>query len=396
MSDSYPMPKDWRCPLDPPAGFKRLRQEAPVSRIRVWDGSMPWLITGYAHALAALADPRLSMDFRSPGFPHTSPASATRRDRLLPFPFRSDEEYRVQRAMILQEFSPRRMEALRPFIQRTVDETIDAMLAGPRPTDLMAAFALPVASLIICELLGVPREDYEHLHVLSRTIGSRTAGREAVERALDEMDGYFHRMVDANKREPGDTLMGRVVAEQVLPGKMSEQDAVSMFQFLFYTGHGPSAYMFGMGAVALLLNPDQIGEFLAAKEPPQAVQELLRYVTVSQNARQRAVTEDLTIGGQLIRAGEGVLIQIDSANRDETIFSDPDRLDVNRAPHRNLALGHGVHLCMGRALALIELEVVFGTLFRRVPTLRLAVPLEDIPFKQDENLLGAHELPVTW
>jgi len=182
----------------------------------------------------------------------------------------------------------------------------------------------------------------------------------------------------------------------VLQGKLSEQDAAAMFQMLYFAGHGPSAYMFAMGTVALLLNPEQIGEFLAAKDPSLAVQELMRYVTVSQNARQRAATEDLTIGGQLIRAGEGVLVQIDSANRDETVFSDPDRLEIDRAPHRNLALGHGIHLCMGRALALIELEVVFGTLFRRIPTLRLAVPVEEIPFKQDENLLGAHEVPVTW
>ena len=161
MSDSYPLPKDWRCPLDPPSEFKRLRHEAPVSRIRVWDGSTPWLVTRYEDACEALADPRLSMDFTLPGFPHISPASATRQDRLLPFPFRPEPEYRAQRAMLLQEFSPRRMEALRPGVQRIVDETLEAMLAGPRPADLVAAFALPVANLVICDLLGVPRADYE-------------------------------------------------------------------------------------------------------------------------------------------------------------------------------------------------------------------------------------------
>ncbi|WP_239015558.1 hypothetical protein [Archangium violaceum] len=166
------MPKDWRRPLDPPAEYKRLRKEAPITRVRVWDGSTPWLISRYEDAHAALGDPRLSLDFRLPGFPHTSPTSAARLERTFPFPFRADSEYRVQRAMLVQEFSSRRMEVLRPRIQRTVDEALDAMLAGPRPTDLIAAFALPVAIRVICDLLGVSHDDHVRLHGLSCTIGS--------------------------------------------------------------------------------------------------------------------------------------------------------------------------------------------------------------------------------
>jgi cytochrome P450 len=126
------------------------------------------------------------------------------------------------------------------------------------------------------------------------------------------------------------------------------------------------------------------------------VEELMRYVTVSHNARQRVAIADTLVGGQLIRAGEGVLIQIDSANRDETVFPDPDRLDIHRQPHRHFALGHGLHRCLGHALARVELQVVFDTLLRRVPTLRLAVPIEQVPFKSDKNLVGAHRLPVAW
>ncbi|QRN97763.1 cytochrome P450 [Archangium violaceum] len=400
MSDSYPLPKNWRCPLDPPAEYKRLRQEAPVTRVQVWDGSTPWLITRYEHAYEALGDPRLSLDFRLPGFPHTSPTSAARVERVLPFPFREDAEYRVQRAMLVQEFSPRRMETLRPRIQSIVDERLDAMLAGPRPTDLLAAFALPVAIRVICELLGVPYDDYVYLHGLSCTIGSRDSPKDEAGRALEEMDGYFQRLVEANVSNPGDTLVGRIVAEHVRKGALSKQDASAMFQMLFHAGHGPTAYMICMGTMALVLDPDQLREFRAVADEPRqlsaAIQELMRYVTVSHSGRQRVATEDITLGGQLIRAGEGVLVQTDSANRDERVFPNPDRLDIHRTPHRNLALGHGIHLCTGRALALIELEVVFRTLFQRVPTLRLAVPVEDIPFKQNDNLLGVHEMPVTW
>lgn len=400
MSDSYPPPKDWRCPLDPPPEYKRLRREAPVKRVRVWDGSTPWLITRYEHAYEALGDPRLSLDFSLPGFPHTSPSSAARLERTLPFAFRADSEHRTQRAMLMQEFSSRRMETLRPGIQRTVDELLDAMLAGPGPVDLMAAFALPLSIRVICDLLGVPYEDYERLHGLSCTIGSRGASKEAAGRALDAMDGYFERLVDENLRHPGDTLIGRIVAEHVLKGTLSQRDAAAMFQMLFHAGHGPTAYMIGMGVLALLLHPDQLAAFRAVAEEPRqlsaAIQELLRYVTVSNSGRQRVATEDVIVGGQLIRAGEGVLVQMDSANRDETVFPEPDRLDLHRTPRRNLALGHGVHLCTGRALALVELEVVFRTLLQRIPTLRLAVPVEDLSFRKEENLLGVYELPVTW
>ncbi|PTL78771.1 cytochrome P450 [Vitiosangium sp. GDMCC 1.1324] len=400
MTDSYPMPKNWRCPLDPPAEYKRLRREAPVTRVQVWDGSTPWLITRYDDAFAALGDPTLSMDFGLPGIPHTSPSSVARRDRIMSFPFRPDPEYRAQRAMLVQEFSARQMEALRPQIQRIVDETLDPMLAGPRPTDLMAAFALPMAIRVICDLLGVPSDDSMYLHGLSRTIGSRASSKETVGQTLDEMEGYFHRLVEANVRNPRDTLVGRVVAKNVLTGALSKQDAAAMFQMLFHAGHGPTAYMICMGVLALSLNPDQISELRVIADDPRqlsaAVQELLRYATVSHNGRQRVATEDVTIGGQLIRTGEGVLIQPDSANRDETAFPDPDRLDIHRTPQRNLALGHGIHTCTGRSLALVELEVVFHTLYQRVPTLRVAVPVEDIPFRQNDNLLGAYELPVTW
>lgn len=399
MSNAYPMSKDWRRPLDPPPEYGRLRLEAPVCRVTIWDGSTPWLVTRYDDAVAALGDPRLSADFSLPGFPHTSPSSSARKDRPLPFAFRSEAEYRAQRAMLLHEFSPRRMEALRPHVQRTVDEALDAMLAGSRPADLMAAYALPVAMRTICELLGVPEADSEHLHGLSRTVGSRTAPKEDAARALAALDDYFHQLVDANLRTPGDTLVGRFVSEQVLTGNLGAGDAAATLQLLFHAGHGPSAYMVGMGAVALLLEPAQLARFREAESSTElaaAIQELLRFVTVAHAPRQRVAMEDVTIGGQLIRAGEGVLIQLDSANRDESVFPNPDRLDVQREPHRNLALGHGIHLCMGRALALLQLEVVFRTLFRRVPTLRLAVPVEQIPFKQNENLLGAHEVPVTW
>ncbi|MBZ4373640.1 cytochrome P450 [Corallococcus sp. AS-1-6] len=399
MSNSYPFPKDWRHPLEPPAEYKRLRQEAPVCPVRLFDGNTAWLVSRYQDVLAVLSDPRLVLDSTLPGFPHISASSAARQGRPLPFFLRPDAEYRAQRAMLVQEFLPRRMEALRPSIQRTVDEALGAMLAGPRPVDLMATFALPVAIRVICDLLGVPHDSADRLHVLSRTVGSRTSSREEATAALAGLDAFFLALVEANLREPTDTLIGRVVAEQVATGKLSAPDAAALFHALFYAGHGPSAYMFGLGTLALLLDPGELAKFRAMEDPAAitaAVQELLRFINVSHLARQRVATVDVTLGGQRIRAGEGILAQPDSANRDETVFEEPDRLDLQREVHRHFAFGHGIHLCTGRALALIEFEVVFKTLFQRIPTLRLAVSPEELRFKKEENLLGVHELPITW
>lgn len=392
----YPLARDPEHPLDPPPEYRELRASASLTRVRVWDGSTPWLITRYEDARRALTDRRLTMDVTSPGFPHTSPSSRLRGQGAVFFPSRPEERYAAGRAMMIREFTPLRMAELRPFVQRVADEEIDAMLAGPRPADLVETFALPLAIKVICEFLGVPVADRGRLHDLSRVLGSRTAPAERVASALSEMDAYFRALV----ADPGDGLMGRIVRAYVETGELSEADAAADFQGLFFTGHGPTAYMIATGVVALLRHPEQIEALTGTDDETvhaTAVQELLRYVTVSHNARQRAATDDIEIGGTLIRRGEGVLIQIDSADRDETVFPEPDRLNLRRTPsRRHVALGMGVHHCTGHALADIELDVAYTTLFRRLPDLRLAVDFAKVPFKFDENLIGVHALPVTW
>ncbi|MFF5860016.1 cytochrome P450 [Streptomyces sp. NPDC012751] len=393
----YPIPRDPRCPLDPPAAYLRPQRSAVLPRVRIWDGSRPRLVTRYDDAVQALGDSRLSGNFRLPGFPHSSASSAAKLERVLAYPFREDAVHQAQRAMLMREFTPRKMEAMRPGVQRIVDDTIDAMLAGPRPADLVSAFALPVAILVICDLLGVDdEEDRQVLHGLCRTMGSRTTPPEEASRALRTLEGYFHRLVESQLRGPGKGLVGRVVVERVRSGELSHEDAAAMTQMLFHAGHGPSAYMIATGAAALFAHPEQLAAFRALDDTGPAVAELLRYTTVAHNAMPRVATEDIVIGTTLVRAGEGVMIQLDAADRDPSAFPDPHRLDIGRPPSRNLALGHGPHQCLGRALAHIELQVAFGTLFRRIPELRLAVPVTELPFKDNENLVGLHNLPVTW
>ncbi|MGW0994694.1 cytochrome P450 [Streptomyces sp. NPDC002523] len=393
----YPIPRDPRCPLDPPAAYLRPQHSAVLPRVRIWDGSRPWLVTRYDDAVQALGESRLSGNYRLPGFPLSSASAAAKLERVLPYAFREDDVHRAQRAMLMREFTPKKMEALRPRVQRIVDDAIDAMLEGPRPADLVSAFAMPVAIRVICELLGVDaEEDRQALHGLCRTMASRTTQPGEATRALDSLESYFHRLVETQLRHPGKGLVGQVVVERVRSGELSHEDAVAMVQLLFHAGHGSSAYMIATGVVALFAHPEQLAAFRAADDNAAAVVELLRYTTVAHNAMPRIATEDVVIGTTLVRAGEGVLIQLDAADRDPSAFPDPDRLDIGRPPSRNLALGHGPHYCLGYALAHVEQQVAFGTLFRRIPELRLAVPMEELPFKDNENLVGLHILPVTW
>ncbi|GLF95302.1 cytochrome P450 [Streptomyces yaizuensis] len=396
---SYPLPKDPARPLDPPPAYRALRASDPITRVRAWDGSSPWLITRYEDARRAHLDRRLVADVKAPGYPHISASSRVRGEGVVPFPFTPPEQYAARRALYLKEFHPGRVAELRPFVQRVTDERIDAMLAGKRPADLLRDLALPLATQTVCELLGMSSADRDALHRLSRTVASRTAPAQEVARALTALEAHFHALV-ADRRDGRDGLIGRIVRDHVRTGELDEHDAAADLMILFFAGHGPTAYMIAAGAVALLRHPRQIGVLTGTDDERAhavAIHELLRYVTVSHNARQRVATESLELGGQLIRAGEGVLIQTDSANRDERRFPHPDRLDLGRAEApRHLSLGLGRGHCVGHALAHLELDVTFTTLFRRIPGLRLATGLAEVPFIPDENLLGVAELPATW
>jgi cytochrome P450 len=205
---------------------------------------------------------------------------------------------------------------------------------------------------------------------------------------MAEMERYFQDLVAAN---PAKGLAGRVT-RHVRAGRLRADDAAAMLQLVFFAGHGPTAYMIGSGTALLLRPPTR----LAQADSDRAVEELLRYVSVSHSGRQRVAVAEVVIGGRRIAAGEGVLIQLDAANRDPVVFADPDDVDLAAPARPHLAFAHGVHICTGRALARIELRTVFGRLAQRAPTLRLAVAFERLRFTEHENILGVEQLPVTW
>ncbi|SOJ57250.1 Cytochrome P450-SU2 [Mycobacterium simulans] len=399
----YPMARAARCPFAPPPDVMALAERKPLSRVRIWDGSTPWLITGYEECRELFSDSRVSVDDRAPGFPHWNAGMLSTVHKRPRSVFTSDgEEHTRFRRMLSKPFTFKRVEGLRPAIQQITDDHIDAMLAGPQPADIVTALALPVPSLVISQLLGVPYEDSEMFQRHANIGLARYAtGAETVKGAVS-LHKYLAQLVEAKMENPAKDSADAVsdLAERVKAGELSVKEAAQLGTGLLIAGHETTANMIGIGVLALLENPDQAAILREAEDPKviaNAVEEMLRYLSIIQNGQRRIALEDINIAGEVIRAGEGIIIDLAPANWDPQAFSEPDRLYLHRSgADRNVAFGYGRHQCVGQQLARAELQIVYRTLLRRVPTLALAVPVSDIPFKHDRLAYGVYELPVTW
>ncbi|MCH6160871.1 cytochrome P450 [Streptomyces marispadix] len=393
------LPAERTCPFSPPAVYERMREEAPVSRVALPSGGTAWALTRHEDVRAMLADPRFSSDRTNPGFPVFSEGqqqlAARSRKTLISM---DPPEHGPARRAVVGEFTVRRMEALRPRIQEIVDEHVEAMLDGPRPADLVKSLSLPVPSLVICELLGVPYEDHEFFQARSSLLLRRSEPIARREQARDELRDYLDELVTAKEQDPTDgDLLGRQILKQRETGRGDHVDLVSLAVLLLIAGHETTANMISLGTFALLEHPGERERL--AQDPdamPGAVEELLRYFSIVDLVTARVATEDVEIGGVLIRAGEGVLGLGNSANHDPGVYPRPHELDIGRGDRHHVAFGYGAHQCLGQNLARMELQMVFATLFRRIPGLRLAVPAGELPFKDDSNIYGLYELPVTW
>jgi cytochrome P450 len=402
------------CPFDPAPAMRARQEEGPLTRVRLWDGSTPWLVTGHAAHRALLSDQRVSVDHSRPGMPRTTQGSAetmteeeTARlmavlaDSSVPglsFILKDDPEHARLRRMVTGHFAIRRIEVMRPAVRRIVDDTLDRVLAGPNPVDLVEAFALPVPSLVICELLGVPYSEHEFFQRNSRVIISRVSSTVERVAAQVRLGDYLDGLIGERIANPGEDLLS-TLAHRVKAGELPRQEAVSMSVLMLFAGHETTANMISLGTLALLRHPDQLAALRDTDDPAlvaSAVEELLRYLTITHGGLLRVAVEDIELAGHTIRAGDGVLVVNETANRDPSVFADPDRLDIHRDARQQVSFGYGPHACVGQPLARMELQVAYPALLRRIPTLRLATDLADVPFKHDGFVYGVHELSVTW
>ncbi|MGW5071809.1 cytochrome P450 [Rhodococcus sp. NPDC004095] len=395
----YPMDREASCPFAPPPGVRALGAVRPLSRVRIWDGSTPWLVTGYTELKMLMSDPRVSVDDRRPGFPHWNEGMLSTVHKRPRSVFTSDgEEHARFRRMLTRPFTLKRVDALRPAIQRITDEHIDAMLAGPQPADLVSAVALPVPSLVISEMLGVPYEDHEFFQEHATVGVDRYATAEQANEGRSGLARYLVKLIESRFDAPAEDVVTEL-AERVQAGEISMREAAQLGTGLLIAGHETSANMISLGVLALLENPDQLALLRDTEDPKvvaNAVEELMRYLSIIQNGQRRVATSDIEIAGETIRAGEGIIIDLAPANWDPKAFPDPDRLDLSRPARTQVGFGFGSHQCVGQQLARVELQIVYQTLLRRIPTLRLAIPFEEVEFKHDRLAFGVYALPVTW
>ncbi|MGY0488239.1 cytochrome P450 [Streptomyces sp. WG-D5] len=395
----YPMPRAAGCPFDPSPALRAVQAHRPLARVRIWDGTTPWLVTRHDHVRTLLSDRRLSSDPSSTGYPFPNEAiKATFRERQS-FITMDDPEHARLRRMVTAPFAIKKIEAMRPAVQKIVDDLIDDMLAGPKPADLVEMFALPVTSLVICELLGVPYEDHALFQENTKEIIRRTSTPEEVRAASAVLTEYLDKLVSAKTVRPQDDLLSTLATERVKTGEMTPQEAARMGVLLLIAGHETTANMIALGTLALLQHPDQLALLRDTDDPKVvagAVEELLRYLSIVYTGRRRAALEDIEIDGEIIRAGDGLVLAGEVANWDTEVFPDPDQLDLTRDARRHVAFGFGVHQCLGQPLARLELQVVYNTLYSRIPTLALATGIDQLEFKHDGFVYGVYELPVTW
>lgn len=379
-------------PIAPPAEFGEWR-DADGLQMAMWRGEPTWVISRYEDIKAALIDPRLSAN-TIPESMRAKPA-----DDSVPviFPRIDDPEHNRLRRMMARDFTFRRAEAMRPQIQELVDGFLDDMVDKGPPADLVRDFALPVPSLVISLLLGVPYEDHEFFQQHStKGLDSRSTDDEKMA-AIGAMFDYMWKLAELKEREPSDDLMSQLITDYVATGELNRATAVMNCVIMLQAGRETTAGMISLGTVALLENPEQLARLRKSDDPAQianAVEELMRYLSIVHSQVDPVALEDVTINGQLIRAGDHVLMNLPAGNCDSTFVDDPENLDIDRSARGHF--GFGVHQCIGQNLARVELQIALTTLFRRLPDLRLAIPADEIKFAGEQEIYTIHELPVTW
>lgn len=387
------------CPYSPPAEYQRIREEDQVARVRLPSGQSAWVVTKHEHVRQVLGDPRFSADRFHPDFPAAIVGQRpfARREEERSMLAMDDPEHNEARREVLGEFTVRRIEALRPRIQQIVDELIDDMLDQPQPVDLVKALSLPVPSLVICEMLGVPYSDHDFFQARTVKMINRLIDADVRRAAFEEVRGYMDELITRKEADPQDDLLGRQITKLRAAGTYRHGALVGLGFLLLLAGHETTANMISLGTFALLRNPDQLAALKADNAAmPHAIEEMLRYFTIVDLATARLCVEDAEIGGVTIKAGEGVFALGYAANRDPDAFADPDAFDIDRGARHHVAFGFGPHQCLGQNLARLELQIVFETLFRRIPGLTLAADDDDLPFKDDASIYGLYRLPVTW
>lgn len=367
------------------------RDEDGFPTIRTAFGTTARLVTRYADVREVLGDAERFSNAGLPRLPTPDGEDARAGNLLATDP----PEHTRLRRLLTGEFTVKRIRRLEPRITEIVDEHLDAMEQAGPPADLVSAFALPVPSLVICELLGVPYADRHEFQDRATRQIDLSRSLEERGRVAAESRAYMGELVDRAFAAPGDDMLGMLVREH--GDDLTRAELIGIASLLLIAGHETTANMLGLGTLALLRAPDQL---VRVRDEPGAVapaiEELLRFLSVVHSGIPRTARHDTTVGGTPVAAGDLLVLSLPSANRDPAAVERPDELDVTRAIAPHVAFGHGVHHCLGAPLARAEMAVAFPALLRRFPDLALGIPFEDVEFRSATVVHGLRALPVTW
>ncbi|MFS8097327.1 cytochrome P450 [Lentzea alba] len=385
--------------FDPSPRLARLSAAGPIHKIEHHDETL-WLVTSQGTARTLLADPRMSADrfkvkrLRDKLTPEMRDKFADAESRAGSFITTDPPEHTRYRRLLARQFTMRRMRALTEQIEDIVTARIDAMIAAGPPADLIRDFALPVPSLVICELLGVPVADRGHFQDDTIELLDMATDLDGLIEVGTRMHRYMWGLVQEKRANRADDLLSELAATS----DMSDDEMVGLANLLLIAGHETTTNMLGLGVLVLLDHPEQLN---ALREDPgglmdTAVEEMLRYLSIIDTGIVRYAVEDIEIGDVMILEGDTVMCSVIATNRDAAECPAPDEFRIDRPRSRHLSFGHGVHQCLGNELARIEMSVSFRELLRRLPGLRLAVPAEEVRVRTTSTIFGVKHLPITW
>lgn len=390
---TMPTARQAGCPFDPPAELLDARRHGPISHYTFPGGEPGWLITGYDLVRSVLADSRFSsrkelmlhptIDYGDLKAPPAPPGE---------FLLMDEPRHSRYRKPLMGKFTVRRMRLLTERIAQITADHLDAMEEAGPPVDLVTAFAKPIPAIVICELLGVPYQDRESFQEQVDSFMNGETSDEDLIAAYTATQNYLAELVAAKRANPTDDVLS-----DLTDSDLTDEELRGMALLLLAAGLDTTANMLSLGTFALLRNPEQLAALRADPAlADRAVEELLRYLGVAKTFMRTAL-EDVEVGGRTIEAGSRVILSYNTANRDPERFTDPHVLDLHRQEGGHLAFGHGIHQCLGQQLARVEMKVAFPALFDRFPTLRLAVPPEEVALRPETaDIYGVKSLPVTW
>ncbi|HJP77149.1 MAG TPA: cytochrome P450 [Pseudonocardiaceae bacterium] len=387
--------------LQDPHGFYRLlREEGPVHQATMPLGTRAWIITRYPDARAALNDARLSKDadglnqlmreYQQDGQVDTDNDREMFRHMLNADP----PDHTRLRKLVTKAFTARRIEALRPRVQEISDALLAKLAEGAGgPVDLLDEYAFPLPITVICELIGVPDDQRDEFRAWTNAALS-TGPRDEAQAAAMAMAQYLTGLIEDKRAQPTDDLLSALLRASDDDDQLSAGEVLAMLFLLMVAGHETTVNLIGNGTLALLRNPDQLAALRADRGLlPSAIEEFLRFDGPLNLATFRFTKEPIEIDGVTIPANEFVMISLLAANRDPHQYPDPDRLDLRRDPS-HVAFGHGIHFCLGAPLARMEAEIAFGGLLDHFDDIELAVPVEELEYRNSSLIHGLARLPV--